>query len=76
MKVDDLINTLNKIKEKEGNIEVVMTSTILREGYSRHESSEEDVFESTVENVKLVNSKYNKDKKVIKLFGNLNLLGF
>ena len=91
MKISELITELNKItdihstnriglhKDNNGDLEVVMTSTILKEGYSRNNGIEE-VFESCVSSLKVLNSKKedfltecNKQsiackKKVLKLF--------
>ncbi len=66
MKISELITELNKIKDNNGYLEVVMTSTILKEGYSRNNGIE-DVFESCVSSLKVLNSK-KEDKKVLKLF--------
>ena len=66
MKINDIIKQLTKIKETEGNIEIVMTATTLQEGYSK-DNYIEDVFESTVENIKVVNTKHDS-KKAVKLF--------
>lgn len=66
MKINDIIKQLTKIKETEGNIEIVMTATTLQEGYSK-DNYIEDVFESTVENIKVVNTKHD-GKKAVKLF--------
>lgn len=66
MKINDIIKQLTKIKETEGNIEIIMTATTLQEGYSK-DNCIEDVFESTVENIKVVNTKHD-GKKAVKLF--------
>ena len=72
MKISKLIEQLEKLKEIEGDLETVMTATLLPEGFYKDKVYEDhmknskfddsDVFESTIETLK-VDTK-NKVKRV------------
>ncbi len=50
MKISELIKELKKMQEHVGDVEVTCTASLLRDG---HGGVIPDVFESTVENLKL-----------------------
>lgn len=57
MLISELIQKLEREKEKYGDIQVTMTGTFLKDGYSQTDSDIiADVFESTVETLRMQDS--------------------
>lgn len=57
MKISELIKSLDKVMLDNGDIEVVMQGTLLKDGFSAGNSKLiPDVFESTVETLEVRNS--------------------
>ncbi len=58
MKISDLVEKLNRLKDKHGDIEVVMQGTLLKDGFSVNNSEiMPDVFPSTVETLEFQETK-------------------
>ena len=70
MKVDKLIEELNRVRKEHGNIEVTCTGSLLPDGYRLYADgsySPADVFETTVEKL-IVNEFHPRHEKAVRLF--------
>lgn len=69
MKIDDVIEQLQAIREQEGNIDVTCTAATLPDGYSSRDLPNlPDVYESTVENFQLLTEPKGSLKKRVRIY--------
>jgi hypothetical protein len=69
MKIDAVIEQLQAIRKAEGNIEVTCTAALLPDGFSVKGNPQlPDVYESTVENVMVLDEPKGNLKKRVRLY--------